>query len=62
MATNEEEQSKELKNMGKKLVESQMQNVELEQDIAILRKKFRELLASKGMGPEGAEGAARSAP
>lgn len=43
-------QSEELQNMAKKLVEAQMLNVELEQDMAILRKKFRELLASKNGG------------
>ena len=35
--------------MGKRLVEVQMQNMELEQDMAILRKKFRDLLAYKNM-------------
>ena len=34
-------------NLGKRFVEVQMQNVDLEQDLAILRKKFRELLTQK---------------
>ena len=38
----------ELVNMGKRFVEVQMSNVELEQDISILRKKFRDLLTTKG--------------
>ena len=38
----------ELVNMGKRFVDVQMSNVELEQDIAILRKKFRDLLTAKG--------------
>ena len=38
----------ELVNMGKRFVEVQMSNVELEQDMAILRKKFRDLLTAKG--------------
>ena len=38
----------ELVNMGKKFVEVQISNVELEQDMAILRKKFRDLLTTKG--------------
>ena len=37
----------ELVNLGKRFVEVQMQNVDLEQDLAILRKKFRELLTQK---------------
>ena len=37
----------ELEAMGKRLLEVQMQNIELEQDMAILRKKFKDLLASK---------------
>lgn len=38
----------ELVNMGRRFVEVQMQNVDLEQDMAILRKKFRDLLTVKG--------------
>ena len=41
--------------MARRLVEVQMQNIELEQDIAILRKKFRELLVMRGVPETGAE-------
>ena len=44
--------------MGKRLVEVQMQNIELEQDMAILRKKFRDLLTYKGL--DGSGGAAKA--
>ena len=44
----------ELVNMGRRFVEVQMQNVDLEQDMAIMRKKFRDLLTQKGQPePEG---------
>ena len=39
----------DIQNMGKRLVEVQMSNIELEQDMAILRKKFRDLLTMKGI-------------
>ena len=46
MVSNEAEQNQlELERMGKLLVDTQMQNFELEQDMAILRKKFTVLLA-----------------
>lgn len=48
--TGEADNEEDVKNMGKRLVEVQMQNIELEQDMAILRKKFRDLLAYKGLG------------
>ena len=49
----------ELVNMGKRFVEVQMSNVELEQDMAILRKKFRDLLTSKGQPPSIADAGTR---
>jgi len=49
------DQEADVHNMGKRLVEVQLQNIELEQDMAILRKKFRDLLASKGV--DGTDGA-----
>ena len=48
-----------LVNMGKRFVEVQMSNVELEQDMAILRKKFRDLLTSKGQPPSIADTGSR---
>jgi len=34
----------EVKDMGRRMIETQLKNVDLEQDISILRKKFTELL------------------
>jgi len=42
--------------MGKRLVEVQMKNVDLEQDMAILRKKFRDLLSAKTSTSSGGPG------
>ena len=38
--------------MGRRFLDVTVQNFDLEQDITVLRKKFRELLTQKGGQPE----------
>ena len=42
----------QLRDMSKRLIESNMQKIELEQDLAIMKKKFKVLLTQKQGGGE----------